>query len=219
MRSERDQISILPRKRSGLIACAAGLTLALMAGAAGQQVEPQPPESPPPARTEGAGPFAPIQRFFEDGANNFRTHMQGAKTRMDEFGENAAATQRTMNERAAEFGKGAAEAGKGAAEFGKGAAEAGKNAAEATKSAMEQVAKLPTARVVQGRERCELAANGAPDCQAAADALCKRQGFNSGKSMDFTSAEQCPTRVWMSGRQSQPGECTTLTFISRAMCQ
>ena len=63
-----------------------------------------------------------------------------------------------------------------------------------------------------------VAPNGAPDCLAAAEALCRKHGFASGKSMDSTSAEECPTRVLLSGRQ--PGvECPTVTFISRAMCQ
>ena len=75
-----------------------------------------------------------------------------------------------------------------------------------------------SARVAQGKERCELAANGAPDCQTAAENLCRKQGFAGGKSLDFTSAEECPARVYLSGRHS-PGECKTVTFISRAMCQ
>jgi hypothetical protein len=52
----------------------------------------------------------------------------------------------------------------------------------------------------------------------AADALCRKHGFSSGKSMDFTSAEECPTRVYLSGRQAE-ADCTTVTFISRALCQ
>ena len=71
---------------------------------------------------------------------------------------------------------------------------------------------------MSGRERCAIAPNGAPDCVAAAEALCRKHGFASGKSMDFTSAEECPARVLLSGRQSE-ADCTTVTFISRAMCQ
>ena len=87
-----------------------------------------------------------------------------------------------------------------------------------TKSAVDAVAKLPTARVINGHERCVVAPNGAPDCLAAAEALCRKQGFSSGKSMDFTSAEECPARALLSGQQAGAG-CTTVTFISRAMCQ
>ena len=150
---------------------------------------------PPPQ--EAPGGLRSIQRFFEDGAAAVRSHLQGAKTNFDELGDSAAANRRSMDERAAAVGKGAA---------------------EATKSAVESMTKLPTARVAQGRERCEIASNGAPDCQAAADNLCRKQGFAGGKSLDFTSAEECSARTFLSGRQSG-GDCRTVTFISRAMCQ
>ena len=102
-----------------------------------------------------------------------------------------------------------------AAKVGQGAADVGKGAADATRSAMDAVAKLPTARIISGRERCADAPNGAPDCLAAAEALCRKHGFASGKSMDFTSAEECPIKALL----GQGQECTTVTFISRAMCQ
>jgi hypothetical protein len=71
---------------------------------------------------------------------------------------------------------------------------------------------------MSGRERCAVAPNGAPDCLVAAEALCRKHGFASGKSIDFTSAEECPARVLL-GDRSVEGECRTVTFISRAMCQ
>ena len=91
----------------------------------------------------------------------------------------------------------------------------GKGAADATVNAMGAVAKLPTARMMSGRERCIAAPNGAPDCVSAAEALCRKHGFTSGKSMDFTSAEECPVRTLL----GQTQDCTTVTFISSAMCQ
>ena len=162
------------------------------------QVEPPAEPAPAPAApSEGPGAFGTIQKFFEDGAANVRSHLRSAKTKFDELGSDAAANRKSFDE---------------------GAAAAGKNAVEATRSAVESVAKLPAARVAQGKERCELAANGAPDCQTAAENLCRKQGFAGGRSLDFTSAEECPARVYLSGRHS-PGECKTVTFISRAMCQ
>jgi hypothetical protein len=104
-------------------------------------------------------------------------------------------------------------------DFNDKAAATGKDAVEVTRGAVDAVVKLPAARVVQGRQVCHPAANGAPDCGAAADRLCKEKGFGTGKSMDFTSAEKCPPRVWASGRQGNEAACTTETFISRAMCQ
>ena len=92
------------------------------------------------------------------------------------------------------------------------------NAADATKNAVDAVAKLSTARMMEGRERCVTAPNGAPDCVAAAEALCRKHGFATGKSMDFTSAEECPAKVYLGGATTG-AECQTVTFISRAMCQ
>ena len=157
-----------------------------------------PPPSPPQNKP---GLFEAIGRFFDRGTSTFREHLSGAKQRMDDLGDQAASDTKQIE--------------KGAAEVGKGAAEVGKGAAEATKSAVDAVARLPTARVMRGRERCEVAPNGAPDCVAAAEALCRKHGFASGKSMDFTSAEECPAKSYI----GQGGECTTVTFISQAMCQ
>ena len=158
--------------------------------------------APPPAPSQQKpGVFESIGRWFDSGASNFRDHLRGAKRRMDELGDDAAANNKAISDQAAKMGQGAADVGKGAA--------------DATVNAMGAVAKLPTARMMNGRERCIAAPNGAPDCVSAAEALCRKHGFTSGKSMDFTSAEECPVRTLI----GQSNECTTVTFISRAMCQ
>ena len=154
-------------------------------------------QSPAPAAqpVQQPGMFEAIGRWFDRGAADFHEQMRGAKSRMDEL-DSKAATDRK--------------------EFGDRAEEARKNAAEATKNAVDAVARIPNSRVMDGRERCTLAPNGAPDCVAAADALCRKHGYSSGKSLDFTSAQECP-RTYMSNRQAE--ECTTVTFINRAMCE
>jgi hypothetical protein len=157
-----------------------------------------PPPAPPQQKP---GLFESIGRWFDNGASNFRDHLRGAKRRMDELGDDAAANNKAISDQAAKMGQGAADVGKGAA--------------DATKNAVDAVAKLPTARMMSGRERCIAAPNGAPDCVSAAEALCRKHGFASGKSMDFTSAEECPIKALL----GQAQECTTVTFISRAMCQ
>lgn len=172
------------------MAGAAGIVL--FASAVAAQDAPQ-----PPAQQEKPGIFESIGRWFDQGASNFRDHLQGAKRKMDEVGDDAASNSRGFNEKAT---------------------EAGKNAADATKGAVDAMTKLPTARVMNGRERCTVAPNGAPDCLAAAEQLCKKHGFASGKSMDFTSAEECPAKVYLGGATTG-SECQTVTFISRAMCQ
>jgi hypothetical protein len=169
-----------------------------------QDVVPPPPNAPEPAPAAPPakpGVFESIGKFFDQGASNFRDHLRGAKRKMDDLGDDAAASGKGFSENAAKVGQGAADVGKGAA--------------DATKNAMDAVAKLPTARMMSGRERCESAPNGAPDCVTAAEALCRKHGFATGKSMDFTSAEDCPVKTIL----GQTQECRTVTFISRAMCQ
>ncbi len=94
----------------------------------------------------------------------------------------------------------------------------GDKAVEIGKTATDAVVKPLTTRVVSGHERCAIAPNGAPDCITAAEALCRKHGYTTGKSVDFTSAEQCSPTVYLAGRQNAP-VCATVTFISRAMCQ
>lgn len=78
---------------------------------------------------------------------------------------------------------------------------------------------LPKNKIVSGRERCETAANGAPDCRAAIEALCRSKGFSPGKSLDIQSVEKCPARVWISGAQPTTGECRMESYVHRAFCR
>jgi hypothetical protein len=150
----------------------------------------------PPQAANNPGPWEAIGRWLDQGARNFRDQWRGTKAQVDDLSDRAAANRKEMTDRAEEMRKGAA---------------------DATIGAVEAVSKLPNTRVMSGRERCAVAPNGAPDCIAAAEALCRKHGFASGKSMDFTSAEECPVRALVAGRAEV--ECTTVTFISRAMCQ
>jgi hypothetical protein len=102
--------------------------------------------------------------------------------------------------------------------FNSAAGDAAKTTVEGAKDAAGAIARIPAARAVSGHEKCQLAANGAPDCVAAANAMCKTKGFDSGKSVDMTTADVCPAKVYLSGRSTGP-ECTTETFVSRAICQ
>lgn len=177
-----------------LVCCCASAPLAFAQDAA------------PPSVATGASPpkpglFESVGRWFDQGAANFRDHLRGAKRKMDDLGEDTAAKNKEFSDQAAKIGE--------------GAADVGKDAADVTKNAMDAVAKLPTARMMSGRERCASAPNGAPDCVAAAEALCRKHGYSTGRSMDFTSAEECPARTLL----GQSDECTSITFISRAMCQ
>src|SRR5205085_10373049 len=93
-------------------------------------------DAAPPAAKPGV--FESIGRWFDQGASNFRDQLRGAKRKMDDLGNEAAANNKDISDNAAKIGQGAAEVGKGAA--------------DATKNAVDAVAKLPTARMMSGRE-------------------------------------------------------------------
>lgn len=103
--------------------------------------------------------------------------------------------------------------------FGNQAGHAAAGAAGAAKDAVDAVARLPAMRVVDGRGRCAIAANGAPDCVAAATAICRGKGFNAGQSVNIESAQKCPAHVLLLGRRVAEHECKVETFVTRAMCQ
>jgi len=102
--------------------------------------------------------------------------------------------------------------------FSQDAGAAAKSTVDGAKDAAGAVARIPNVRTVSGHEKCQIAPNGAPDCVAAANAICKTKGFDSGRSLDMTTAEICPPKVWMAGRSNSP-ECRIETFVSRAVCQ
>jgi hypothetical protein len=110
------------------------------------------------------------------------------------------------------------EAGRKFENFRHEAGVAARTTVDGAKDAADAMARLPNARVVTGHAQCRLAANGAPDCVSAAEAVCKTEGFASGASLDMTTAEVCPPKVWMEGRSTGEG-CHTETFVSRALCR
>ncbi len=110
------------------------------------------------------------------------------------------------------------DAGKGVRNLGREAGVAAQSTVEGAKDAAGAVVRIPAARVVTGHEVCKVAPNGAPDCVAAATAMCKARGFEGGTSADMTTADVCPAKVYLAGRNTGP-ECRTETFVSRAFCQ
>ena len=90
---------------------------------------------------------------------------------------------------------------------------------DAASDATGAVMGLPNTRIVPVRERCAVAGNGGPDCQAAATAACRGKGFSTGKSLDTQSEQKCPAQVLLRGRAPNDAECKTETFVTRALCQ
>jgi hypothetical protein len=97
--------------------------------------------------------------------------------------------------------------------------DAAKGAIDTAKSAADAIVALPNARIVTSHEACATAANGAPDCRAATDTMCRAKGFTSGKILDSQTTQKCPAWVWLSGRAPADGDCARETFVTRAVCQ
>jgi len=95
----------------------------------------------------------------------------------------------------------------------------GSKARDAAKDATGTIGALPNGRAVTARERCAPAANGAPDCQAAAVTLCRGKGFQTGKSLDTQSELKCPAKLLLERRAPNDKDCPTEIFVTRAMCQ
>ena len=90
---------------------------------------------------------------------------------------------------------------------------------ETIDDAADALSRLTTSPGVKGRAACPVAANGAPDCKAAADKLCQSKGFKEGKSLDVDTARNCSARALLSGRKPDESECRTETYVTRAVCQ
>jgi hypothetical protein len=169
--------------------------MALLFGYAVMAQEPQaPPGGNSPAQAaprHEPGMLESIGRWFEDSAARFNSSLRAARGKIDDFGDKAG-------------------------DAAKSAADAAKDAA---KDAVDAAVKLPGARIIDGRERCGTAANGAPDCRAATETMCRGKGFGSGKSMEIQSAQKCPARIWLSGRKPNSDECEIESFVVKAVCQ
>ena len=90
---------------------------------------------------------------------------------------------------------------------------------DAAKTAGEGLSRLTGGSMAEGRIKCPVSANGAPDCKAAADKLCQAKGFKGGKSLSTDSAEACSAKVLIPGRTRKPDDCRTDNFVIRALCQ
>jgi hypothetical protein len=92
-------------------------------------------------------------------------------------------------------------------------------ARDATKDASDALSRLAKSPGVSGRVKCSVAANGAPDCKAAADKLCQSKGFKEGKGLETDSTRNCSAVALLSGRKPDESECRTDNYVTRAICQ
>jgi len=80
---------------------------------------------------------------------------------------------------------------------------------------LKRIAPLSGQTMVAGRAICPVASNGAPDCKAAADQLCKEKGYAAGSGVDVETARKCSSKSYFTGQ----GACQTENFVTRAVCQ
>ncbi|MCD0423961.1 hypothetical protein LOC51_42680 [Rubrivivax sp. JA1024] len=73
--------------------------------------------------------------------------------------------------------------------------------------------------MVSGRQICPVVPGSGPDCQAAADILCRSKGYRLGKSLGVDATEKCSAKVLIPGRPREPGDCRSENFVTRAWCQ
>jgi hypothetical protein len=154
------------------------------------------PAQPSPANKPGF--LHQLEVWWNDSFGDFNAKMKSAKDKLDDYNkqqnqaakETSAATQQAL-----------------------------KDAAQATKDAATAVVKLPVTRVFEFHDRCQVAGNGAPDCQTTATNACRTKGFDSGQPLDISTSQECPARVMLSGRPPVEGECKDVTVILRAVCR
>ena len=93
-------------------------------------------------------------------------------------------------------------------------------AKDAAKDASDSLSRLAKpSSMVSGRMMCPVSTNGAPDCKAGADKLCRAKGFQEGNSLNTDSAETCSPKVFIPGRVRKPDDCRTDNYVTRAVCQ
>jgi hypothetical protein len=215
MGRERKSIS-LRQLVDGVVCSVASGVLLLLAHAASAQ-QPLPPQDPqssaalqttnpptvqPPATAPTPGALEQVGRWIDDSVSTAGAGIGKAfQGTIGGFGG--------IGGQAGTAAKGAADA---ATSVAKGVAQGAADVATAA-------VRLPTSRIASGRERCTFAPNGAPDCRGAADALCKSKGFQSGTSIEFENAENCPAEVLIAGRGRTEGDCPVDYYVTKSLCQ
>ena len=167
-------------------------------GAATETAPPPPGASPAAPAANKPGFLHQLWQWWDNSISGLGARMQDARSKVE-----------NLNQKSTDAVKGAASATQ----------DAVKSTAEATKGAASTLLRLPNTRVIEIRERCTPAPNGAPDCQTAAANACRGKGFNTGQPLDVVSAEKCPPAALLSSQKPGELDCPVETVVSRAVCQ
>jgi hypothetical protein len=157
-----------------------------------------PAASPAPPAANKPGFLHELWQWWDNSISGLGAQMQDARSKVE-----------NLNQKSTDAVKGAASVTQ----------DAVKSTAEATKGAASTLMRLPNTRVIEIRERCTPAPNGAPDCQTAAANACRGKGFNTGQPLDVVSAEKCPPAALLSAQRPGNLDCPVETVVSRAVCQ
>jgi hypothetical protein len=154
-----------------------------------------PPQPPPPDKP---GFLHQLKVWWDDSIGFFGAGIKDTGSKVEDLGK-----------KTGDVTKGAAGA----------ATDAMKGAVDATKNAATAIVKLPGTRLIDVRERCEKAPNGAPDCESAAATGCRGKGFAGGHPLDVRTAEKCDTSNLQAGQLPGQRACAVETVVTRAVCQ
>jgi len=184
---------------AALAAVAAGAAIAEDGETSARATEAAPPAASGPAASTANRPgfLHQLWEWWDTSVSGLSAGVQGARSGVE-----------NLNQRSTDAVKNAA----GATQ------DAMRSTAEATKGAASTLLQLPNTRMIEVRERCPLAPNGAPDCQTASANVCRGKGFAGGRPLDVVSTEKCPPAALLA---QKPGEvvCPVETVVSRVMCQ
>lgn len=192
-----------------------------------QQAQPQ-AEQPPQVEPKREGFLDAVGRWWENSTRDFKAKVDenNAKWKRS-VDENNAKWKQSVDDTNAKLKAGVDESNAKWRELGRKTEQAAKDAAAAQKEATEDFLKaqkdtaealknLSNLRMVEGRQVCGTAPNGSPDCQAAAEVICKSKGFATGKTADITTARRCSARALL---QRDESECRTESVVIKAACQ
>jgi hypothetical protein len=170
------------------------------------QSAPQPEAPAPEAPKKPGNVFEAIGQWWDKSQANIKQSIE----------ENNAKWKQSVDEQNAKWRQGVEDNNARWRELNAKNEKAAKDAAAASREAMEALKNLSNIKIVEGRQVCELAANGSPDCQTAAEVFCRSKGFATGKSADITTTRKCKAASLF---RRETHECKVETVVIKAACQ